>query len=142
MTDTPTVRETPTAPRHPHGSSCTTAGVLVEVRPRSMDHESLPTENRFAFAYRIRLTNQRGDTVQLLTRHWEIVDAHGRGHEVDGEGVIGQQPILAPGASFEYESWCPLPSRWGTMEGRFTFRAEDDERFDVRVERFYLVAGE
>lgn len=117
-----------------------TRGVRVKVSPAFMPQHSDADARRYVFAYRIRITNESDAPVKLLTRHWAIVDAEGERHEVEGEGVIGQQPDLAPGASFEYSSFCPLATTWGTMEGRYAMRTAEGQKFDVAVARFYLVA--
>lgn len=112
-------------------------------RPSYLPQQSAPSESRYCWAYRIRIVNESVRALQLRTRHWVIVDGEGQRREVDGEGVVGQQPLLAPGQSFEYTSWCPLETHWGTMEGWFAFDAADGEeprRVMVRVGRFYLVS--
>ena len=78
----------------------------------------------------------------LRRRHWTIVDGDGEKHEVEGEGVVGQQPALAPGERFEYQSFTPLMTHWGTMEGMFTFERDDASNFDARIARFFLVGAE
>lgn len=90
------------------------------------------------FGYRIVISNDSGRGVRLVSRRWEIVDADGREEVVEGEGVVGQQPMIAPGASFEYASFCPLSTRWGTMEGTYRMERADGEALDVRIGRFYL----
>lgn len=131
------------------GSTATTEGVRVQVSPSfAPEHsapEPAPGENpRFVFVYRIRISNHGDRTVQLLSRRWTIVDADGERHEVAGDGVVGQQPRLEPGRVFEYESFCPLPTPWGTMEGSYRMEVQSgSERgrlFDARIERFYLAA--
>jgi len=124
------------------GSDCITAGVRVRVTPDYIASESSPDDNRFLFAYRITIVNEGSEAVQLLSRIWRIVDADGETSVVRGDGVIGQQPTLAAGATYEYSSYCPLGTRWGTMEGTYRFRAAaTNAEFDVEVARFYLVAG-
>lgn len=122
------------------GSSCTTEGVLVEVRPAFLPEHSSAGERKFTFAYRIRMTNTGPASVQLRRRAWLIITASGERKAVEGEGVVGQQPLLRPGASFEYTSYCPLEEPWGTMEGVYTFERGDGEEFPVRVARFFLVS--
>lgn len=130
------------------GSACITRGFRVDVTPEFRPDQSRPDQGRWVFGYRIRVTNTGAETAQLLSRHWIIVDADGERHEVAGDGVVGQQPHLPPGAHFEYESYCPLQTPWGTMEGEFTMQPETPEGakpaepFLIRVERFYLVSGE
>jgi len=123
------------------GSEAVTRGVRVRVQPFYLPQHSIPVDRRFVYAYRIEIMNESPVTVQLNTRRWHIVDALGRGDDVHGEGVVGVQPFLEPGESFEYASHCILRTRWGTMEGTYQFvHSGADDRFDVHVGRFYLVA--
>lgn len=124
----------------PTGSDITTAGVRVQVTPRYLPQQSDPEGGKYLFAYSITLTNDTARAVQLRSRRWLIVDADGEAHEVEGEGVVGQQPVIGPGQSFAYTSFCPLPTPWGTMEGAYTMRDEDGSTFPVRIARFYLVS--
>lgn len=117
--------------------------IRIVVDPAFEPEHSDPREPRYVFSYRIRITNEsaaEGPRVQLLTRQWLIVDSLGRGEEVTGEGVVGRQPELGPGESFEYASWAPLRTEWGTMEGTYRFRLETGEVISARVARFYLAA--
>lgn len=123
------------------GSDTTTLGFRVRVAPHYMPDESAPEDRKFVFGYRIRIDNEGDVTATLRTRYWWIVDAHGDAHEVEGEGVVGQQPRLAPGQAFEYASFCPLRTHWGTMEGWYEFQRDDGETFRVIIGRFMLVAG-
>jgi ApaG protein len=125
------------------GSDACTEGIRVLARPSFLPQQSRPDAGQFVWAYRIRITNESARLVQLRTRHWLIVDAEGLRREVDGEGVVGQQPVLAPGESFEYTSFCPIETHWGTMEGWFQFDSMDEEQprqIVARVARFYLVS--
>lgn len=124
------------------GSDATTHGVRIVVEPSYVPEHSDPFDRRYVFAYRIRIVNEGERWVKLLRRRWVIVDAHGARQEVEGEGVIGAQPELEPGQSFEYSSHCSLTTPWGTMEGAYTMRFESGEEFLARVARFYLVAQE
>lgn len=124
------------------GSEATTEGVRVSVTPSYLPEHSDPLERRFVFAYRIKITNESDRWVKLLSRRWVIVDSLGERQEVVGEGVIGAQPELEPGQSFEYSSYCPLTTPWGTMEGEYTMRLQSSEEFHASVARFYLVAEE
>ncbi|HYE63094.1 MAG TPA: Co2+/Mg2+ efflux protein ApaG [Phycisphaerales bacterium] len=143
----------PLDPQH-HGSDTTTRHVRVQVRPQFVPDEDLDPDaphlslgdqwkgKRYIFAYHITITNQGERTVQLLRRRWHIIDADGDTHDVEGDGVIGRQPTLKPGQAFEYASYCPLPTPWGTMEGAYTFVENGTrEEFQVAVGRFYLVSG-
>jgi ApaG protein len=126
------------------GSEVVTRGMRVTVRPKFLPEQSGTGDSwrgqMYVFAYAIRITNLGESRARLLTRHWIIVDAEGERHEVRGEGVVGHQPDLAPGESFEYSSYCPLTTSWGTMEGEYQFEDEHGQRFDVAIGRFYLVA--
>ncbi len=121
-------------------SDTTTLGVRVQVTPAYLPERSAPEQGRFLFSYRIRITNQGDRTVRLLRRHWVIADGRGRVEEVDGAGVVGETPVLRPGASFEYTSFCPLPTPFGTMHGTYLMRAEDGTEFDAEIGQFTLVA--
>ena len=116
-----------------------TRGVRVRAAACYMEEESDPAMRQFLYGYRIRFDNEGEETVQLISRHWVIVDAQGRKEEVRGEGVVGEQPALSPGGSHEYTSGCPLRTEWGTMEGSFIFRDEDGETVRAEVGRFFLV---
>ena len=122
-----------------HGSDTVTGGIRVTVRPSYMELQSSPDDKRFLFSYSVTIRNEGDARVRLATRRWRIVDADGEERIVEGPGVIGQHPELSPGDSFEYSSFCPLLTPWGTMEGHFTFEREGT-RFDAQVGRFYLVS--
>lgn len=122
------------------GSDAVTQGFRVEVRPSFLRDQSDESAGRWVFAYHVRIANQSEEPATLVSRRWWIVDADGEGHEVRGSGVVGQQPRIAPGATHEYSSFCPLPTPWGTMEGEYLMRRESGDEFRVRIARFYLVA--
>lgn len=122
------------------GSQAETRGVRVVVHPEFIPEQSDPKARQFLFSYRIRITNANPAPAKLLSRHWVIVDAHGEREEVRGPGVVGQQPRLDPGQTFEYSSFCQLRTAWGTMEGDYQFQRDDGSIFDVAVARFYLVS--
>lgn len=115
-----------------------TEGIKVQVRPSFSLAESDPADGMFVFAYTINMANESDATAQLLFRHWRIHDAAGDDSTVDGEGVVGQQPILRPGDSHEYQSYCVLRSPVGYMEGYYTFARQTGEEFRVEVPRFHL----
>lgn len=115
-----------------------TQGVRVTASPSFMDGESSPAQGRYFWAYTIEIVNLSERTVQLMTRHWFITDGRGEVHEVRGEGVIGQQPVLRPGESFSYTSGCPLMTPDGSMRGFYAMMAEDGTVFDVAVPLFPL----
>lgn len=123
-----------------HGSEAVTHGIRVRVVPVFMPEHSAPADRKYIFAYRIRIINEGEWRIRLVSRRWVIVDALGRTEEVCGEGVVGQQPVLDPGETFEYASHCRLKTEWGTMEGTYRMNAEGVEPFDVTIDRFYLVA--
>lgn len=118
--------------------AATTGGITVKVLPAYVDDQSDPSENRFVWAYHIRVENNGAFTVQLMTRHWIIADAHGRMHEVKGEGVVGEQPILEPGDVFEYTSGCPLATPSGIMRGTYGMVDEFGNSFEVEIPAFSL----
>ena len=119
----------------------TTKGIKVSVESFYQETQSRPLDRKYVFAYRITIENGSRYTVQLLRRHWHIVDSNDQRREVEGEGVIGQQPVLAPGESHQYVSWCPLTSEIGKMYGTYLMvRPEDQRTFDVRIPEFKLIA--
>lgn len=115
-------------------------GIRVAVRPRYSLAESEPGEGTFVFSYRVFLENGGTEPARLLFRHWLIHDSAGEDQEVDGEGVIGEQPLLLPGGRHEYSSFCVLRSPAGHMEGHYTFVRPDGSTFRVAVPRFLLEA--
>jgi ApaG protein len=121
-------------------SDTTTRGIRVRVAPVYLPERSAPEEGSFFFAYRVRITNTGDETVQLMRRHWIITDGHGHVEEVEGPGVAGETPILPPGATFEYTSFCPLPTSFGTMQGSYQMRTAREELFEVQIGQFSLVA--
>lgn len=119
-----------------------TQGIRISVRPRYLAEHSQPTQGRYVFAYGVRIENTGAKTVQLLSRRWQIHDSIGEDHEVAGDGVIGEQPVLAPGEVHEYQSFCVLRSTNGYMEGSYRFIGRDDVLFDAAIPRFQLDADE
>ena len=117
-----------------------TEGIRVRVEPVYSLAESDPAEDTFVFTYRIELQNQGPAAARLLFRHWLIHDSAGEDTEVEGEGVVGQQPSLEPGDAHRYRSYCVLRSPVGYMEGYYTFERPDGQRFQVAVPRFALTA--
>ena len=112
----------------------------MTVRPSFSLAQSDPAEGEFVFSYQIRMENLGQEAAQLLFRHWHIHDSGGDDQEVDGEGVVGQQPLLVPGKTHEYQSFCVLNSPAGFMEGYYTFVRPDGSRFRVAIPRFSLQA--
>ena len=120
-------------------SEALTRGIRVSAQSVFVPERSDPDENRWFYAYTVRITNEGDEAVQLLTRHWVITDANGRVEEVRGPGVVGQQPVLKPGDSFQYTSACPLQTSFGTMHGSYQMVVNDTgERFDAEVGLFPL----
>ena len=119
--------------------SKTTRGIRVSVRSFYLADQSQPDEGKFVWAYRIKIENQGRETVQLLRRTWHITDANGRTQRVHGPGVIGQQPIIEPGESFEYTSGTPLDTPSGFMTGVYHMVVSDSgEEFDAEIPIFSL----
>jgi ApaG protein len=116
-----------------------TAGIRVRVRASYLPHQSEPEKGQHVWAYRVVIENEGNETVQLLRRSWRIIDARGREHRVSGEGVVGEQPVLAPGERFEYTSGTPLGTPSGFMTGVYHMvRTASGERFDVEIPTFSL----
>lgn len=115
-----------------------TDGVIVRVRPMFIEAESSPEDDRFLWAYHVEIENRGRRTIQLMTRYWKITDGDGRMQEVRGEGVIGKQPVLRPGASFEYTSSCPLTTPSGLMQGAYQFEDQDGAKLEAAIPLFAL----
>ncbi len=115
-----------------------TREISVSVEPTYLEDQSEPGDGHYVWAYHVRIENQGRDTVQLLTRYWQITDSIGRVQEVRGAGVVGEQPVLAPGEAFEYTSGTPLPTPSGIMLGVYGMRCNDGERFDIEIPPFSL----
>lgn len=120
------------------GSTTVTDGVTVKVTPGYMPDQSDPGEPRFVFGYHVDVENAGALGIRILSRHWTIIDGNGDIHEVEGDGVVGLQPHIAPGESFRYGSFCPLRTEWGTMEGVYHAIRDDGTRVELRISRFYL----
>jgi ApaG protein len=124
---------------HASTSEAVTNNVRVEVESHYAPEHSQPFQNQWFFYYTIRITNESDEAVQLLSRHWIITDANGHIEEVRGPGVVGEQPVLAPGESFQYTSGCPLPTSAGVMRGTYQMSlTESGDRFDVEIAPFAL----
>lgn len=122
-----------------------TDGITVRVAVNFLPEQSRPQDGKWFWVYHVRIENGRADTVQLVSRHWRITDARGLVNIVDGEGVVGEKPVLAPGHSHDYVSGCPLTTPYGTMEGFYTFhRVGKDgsgaDPLEVRIPFFPLAA--
>jgi ApaG protein len=112
--------------------------ISVAVQTRFIDEQSAPADNRYVFAYTIRIANTGDVPAKLLTRHWIITDANGRVQEVRGDGVVGEQPHLKPGEDFHYTSGAVLETPVGTMRGSYQMLADDGHRFDAPIAQFTL----
>ncbi len=118
-----------------------TDGVKVSVETIYQPEYSNPANEHFMFAYRVNIENLSEYTVQLMRRHWDIFDSNGTRREVDGEGVVGEQPVIEPGDMHEYVSGCNLKTDMGSMKGRYEMkRVVDGEVFDVSIPEFFLIA--
>lgn len=115
-----------------------TEGIEVLVEPFFLAEHSNPDENRFVWAYQVTITNHTPDTVTLISRYWHITDEMGRIEEVRGEGVVGEQPELGSGDSYQYTSACPLNTPSGIMVGRYTMRMDTGELFEIDIPAFSL----
>lgn len=122
-------------------SQSVTHDILVKTYSFYIPERSKPDENEFFFAYKINIQNQSDLPVKLLSRYWLVINANGESHEVEGAGVVGKTPILSKNQNFEYTSYCPLDTHWGTMEGYYVFEIEGNQK-QVGIKRFFLVANE
>ena len=118
--------------------SRTTHDIRVTVQPVYLDEQSSPDDGQYVRAYQVRIENLGSTAMRLRNRYWSITDARGRTQEVRGPGVVGEQPLLRPGDSFEYTSGCPLPTPSGMMVGSYEMEAETGERFEVAIQAFSL----
>ena len=120
------------------GSEAVTREIRVRVESFYVPGRSRPADEQWFFAYRVRISNESQEAVQLLSRHWVIIDGNGTEEHVRGPGVIGRQPRLAPGESHEYTSACPLGTSFGTMHGTYQMVTDGGERFDAEIAPFAL----
>ncbi len=116
----------------------TTRDIAVRVAVSFLAEQSDPALERWFWSYHVRIENGYNRSVQLLSRHWRIVDGRGALHEVQGEGVVGEMPLIAPGGSFDYVSGCPLDTPSGSMSGSYRMVDEDGSAFDIAIPRFAL----
>ena len=119
-------------------SEAVTRGVRVRVESEYAPDRSKPSKNQWFFLYTVTISNEGSEVVQLMTRHWVITDGTGRVEEVRGPGVVGKQPRLKPGETFEYTSGCPLATPFGVMEGTYQMVTQSGERFDAKIAPFTL----
>jgi len=123
---------------HASTSEAVTNNVRVEVRSTYAPEHSQPFQGEWFFHYTVRISNEGENTVQLLSRHWVVTEVTGRVEEFKGSGVVGEQPVLHPGESFQYTSGCPLKTSSGVMRGTYQMVTEDGEHFDVEIAPFAL----
>ena len=117
-----------------------TSGIKVQVVSKYIPEHTNPDIPRYFFAYWVTITNESDSTIKLLDRHWEITDATGKLEVVDGEGVIGKQPIIKSGASFSYNSFCPLETEFGIMTGHYQVKREDGHFMKINIPKFQLIS--
>lgn len=116
----------------------TTRAITIMVEPIFLNEQSVPDEDHYVWAYHVRIENNGRETVQLLTRHWRIMDEVGNVQEVKGDGVVGEQPVLIPGDAYEYTSGTPLGTPSGIMSGSYHMQNSEGDEFDVLVPAFSL----
>jgi ApaG protein len=122
-------------------SDTVTEGIRVEATAWYRPDQSNPEGNRYLFSYRIRIANGGPAWVKLLSRHWIIINANGDRQDVQGPGVVGETPELDPGDVYDYTSFCPLDTEWGTMEGTYQMTRRDGTQFDIAIARFFLAVN-
>jgi ApaG protein len=121
-------------------SEAVTHGIRVEVIAQHSVENSKPSQGEWVFQYTVRITNLSSGAVQLISRHWIITDGADNVEEVRGPGVVGAQPVIEPGQSFKYSSWCPLKTPTGIMQGTYQMAGSDGERFEIKIAPFGLRA--
>jgi ApaG protein len=121
-------------------SVAVTEGIRVTVRSQYLPDQSSPEDDRYVFAYTVKIVNESVETAQLRTRHWVITDGRGVIEEVRGDGVVGEQPRLTPGQTFQYTSGCVLKTPVGTMQGSYRFFRDDGTAFDATIAPFSLAS--
>jgi len=121
-------------------SEAVSHNIRVEVLSQYSPDNSRPMEDEWIFQYTVRITNNGAETVQLISRHWIITDGFEQAREVKGPGVVGEQPVLAPGESYQYSSWCPLKTPTGSMRGTYQMISPGGSQFDIEIAPFALKA--
>ena len=121
-----------------NASDRVTESIRVQIESAYVPERSAPEEERYFFSYHVRIANEGTEPARLITRHWIIKAAFGRTEHVEGPGVVGEQPRLKPGDSFEYTSFCPLPTHSGSMRGTYRMARDDGSAFDVEIGEFKL----
>ena len=119
-------------------SDTTTRGIRIQVNGTYVPDRSSPRDGEYFFTYHVRISNGGSETTQLLSREWIITNAEGEVERVKGPGVVGQQPVMPPGGSFEYSSFCPLRTSVGSMQGTFQMVTDKSEQFDALIAPFTL----
>ena len=119
-------------------SDTTTRGIRIEVQSMYMPERSSPKDSEYLFEYHVRISNTGSETAQLISREWIITNADGEVERIKGPGVVGEQPVLAPGTAFEYRSFCPLKTSVGSMQGSYQMVAANGEHFDAVIAPFTL----
>ncbi|MEE8585061.1 MAG: Co2+/Mg2+ efflux protein ApaG [Acidobacteriota bacterium] len=119
-------------------SDTTTRGIRIEVESSYLPERSSPADSLYFFSYTVRISNTGSKTAQLISREWIITDLEDRVERVQGPGVVGEQPVLNPGESFQYTSFCPLKTPFGSMEGSYQMVTSNGEEFDARIAPFTL----
>jgi ApaG protein len=119
-------------------SEATTKNIRVRVQAQYDPSRSRPQQSQWFFLYTVNITNEGHDTVRLMSRHWVITDGMGKVEEVQGPGVVGKQPVLTPGETFEYTSGCPLTTPFGSMHGTYQMIHQGGEQFDIEIAPFTL----
>ena len=118
--------------------SQTTKKINITVKPYYLEDQSEPDDQHYVWAYKVIIDNQGNEKVQLVNRYWRIIDANGTMQEVRGKGVVGEQPVLNPGETFEYTSGTPLTTSSGFMEGTYEMKSSTGDKFDVQIPKFSL----
>lgn len=121
-----------------HSCDTTTRGIRIQVTSSYISDRSAPRDDQYLFAYHVRVTNGGDGSAQLVAREWVITNADGEVEVVKGPGVVGEQPVIPPGATFEYTSFCPLRTSVGSMQGSYQMVMADGERFDAQIAPFTL----
>jgi len=121
-------------------SDTTTRGIRIQVKSTYLSDQSSSRDNHYLFAYHVRISNVGSETAQLISREWIITSAEGEVERVKGPGVVGEQPVLSPGSSFEYTSYCPLKTPVGSMQGSYQMVTAAGEKFDAAIAPFTLAA--
>lgn len=120
------------------GSSAITNGIRITVTSQYLTEQSVPSDHRYVWAYTVRIANESDRSVQLVSRHWIITDANDEVEEVEGPGVVGEQPSIAPGKTFQYTSGCMLKTPRGAMHGTYRMVVEGNDDFDAQIAPFTL----